>query len=78
MSSPYDITFMQDALDRADPPARWRGYIPFDGEPCPGSDATGLDAEALPFAEWAGIYAQEPWMLEAEPSYFVDYIEEES
>jgi hypothetical protein len=68
MSIPYDVTFEQDQLDRADTLPDWGDVIPFDGAPAPaGTDAAGMDAEAgVPFAEWLSIYSEEPWTLEPE------------
>jgi hypothetical protein len=76
MSITHDVTFEQDQLDRADLLPDWGDVIPFDGAPSPaGTDAAGMDAEALPFPEWAAIYAQEPWALDLEWPYFEDWQE---
>jgi len=78
MSITHDVTFEQDARDRqAEPAPDWGDVIPFDGAPAPvaGSDAAGMDAEALPFPEWAAIYREEPWALDLEWPYFEDWQE---
>jgi hypothetical protein len=52
----WDPTF-EERIDEDG--AIWGDEIPFDGAPCPGTDA-----EALPFPEWVAIYREEPWALE--------------